>query len=373
MKKQSSLFSAGLIYFIILFLFVGVRVFNYFVELPISAEIFDLIFTLIVQVGLMFLFPVFMFSIMQKQKPKETFKQFGYNKINIVSILTSVLIGVLCYFLNLSIASFFGTIIRMCGYETAPTVAGGVAGDYSVTAFLLNVLTVAILPAICEETAHRGLLLKGFSSLGIKKAIILSSLLFGLMHLNINQFFYATVLGFIIALTAIISKNIIPAIIIHFMNNFLSVYFDFATTNSWFGDDIYRFFTQVLYSDNFISFFITNCLVLCFLIFTIVFLFTILLKNTRIKKVNNMLTDIAKINQEYNQGLPEYQNNPNLANLHNLNNLMKQYNIKSLTSMVFTDLEIKTNKSTATEKILLISMFTIGILVTVFTFIWGII
>lgn len=374
MKKQTALLSTGIIYFIILFLFVGVRVFNYFVELPISAELFDLIFTIIVQVGLMFLFPVFVFSIMQKQKPKETFNQFGYNKINVVSILTSIAIGVLCYFLNLSIASFFGTIIRMCGYETAPTVASsGAAGNYSITAFFLSVLTVAVLPAICEETTHRGLLLKGFSSLGIKMSIILSSLLFGLMHLNVNQFFYATVLGFIIALTAIISKNILPAIIIHFMNNFLSVYFDFARVNNWFGKGVYEFFTNVLYSDNFISFFITNCLVLCFLIFAIVFLFTILLKNTRIKKVNNMLTDIAKINQEYNEGLPEYQNNSNLANLHNLNNLMKQYNIKSLSSMVFTDLEIKTNKPTITEKILLISVFTIGILVTVFTFIWGII
>ena len=370
-KQHSALFVTSLIYFIILTLFIAVRIVVQFINVSISVEVLDVIINSVIQIGFMFLLPVFLFSAIQKQKVKKTLIDFGFAKLSGFSILISVLIGVFCYFLNLSIASFFGTIIRLCGYETTPAVASS-AADYSLLSFFIQVLTVAILPAICEETTHRGLLLKGFSSLGIKKAIIISSLFFGLMHLNINQFFYATVLGFIIALTVIISKNIIPAIIIHFMNNFLSVYFDFAKPNHWFGEGIHDFFTGFLYSGNFITFFITNCLVLFVLIFTIVYLFTLLLKHTRIKKVNTMLSDIAKINQEYNEGNPNYQNNPNFMNLHNLNTLMSQYNIKSLSSMVFTDLEVKSKKANAYEKLLLITIFTIGILVTVFTFIWGI-
>ena len=157
------------------------------------------------------------------------------------------------------------------------------------------------------------------------------------------------------------------------MNNFLSVYFDFATTNNWFASDVYKFFTTILYSENFISFFITNCLVLLSLITAIVFLFTILLRETRIKKVQRTINDIAKINQEYNQGSSVYQNNANMVNLHQLNSLMQQYNIKSLNSMVFTDLEIRTQKVTAIEKLAIISCFVVGGLVTIFTFIWGVI
>ena len=373
MKKQSSLlFGSTLTYFIILILFVLVRIIVQLVDFNINRELLDVIATSIVQIGIMFLLSVFMFSVLRKQKVKKTFKDFGYSKLSLVSILISILIGCLCYFLNISIASFFSTIIKFCGYESAPTTAISANSNYSVSAFIISVITVAVLPAICEETAHRGLLLKGFSTLGIKKSIIFSSLLFGLMHLNINQFFYATVLGFIIALTAIISKNIFPAIIIHFMNNFLSVYFEFSMANNWFGNKIYVFFTSFLYSENFISFFITNCLVLLSLIAVIVFLFTFLLKETRIKNVQKTMKDIAKINQEYDKG-GVYQNNPNMVNLHQLNQLMGQYNFKSLNSMVFTDLEIRTQKSTALEKIALISCFVVGILVTVFTFIWGII
>lgn len=371
--KKSSLFNAQLIYFIALILFVCVRITVLVVDFGLNQTIMDAISTLFVQVGIMFLFPVLLFSKLQKQSVKSTLKDFNFGKINMGSILICVLIGFLCYFLNISIASFFGSIIRMFGFESAPTVGGQSESVLTMSSFVLQVVTVAVLPAICEETLHRGLLLKGYSSLGIKKAVIISSLLFGLTHLNINQFFYATVLGFIIAVSVIISKNIIPAIIIHFMNNFLSVYFSYATKNNWFGAGLYRFMTNFVSSNNLISFFITNCFVLITLVSCIVALFAMLLKQTRIKKVNKMLNDIAEINKEYSGNSDALQQNQNLYNLYNLNNLMSQYNIKSLNSMVFTEMENKTQKTNAYEKILLISSFVLGGVITVFTFIWGVI
>ena len=371
--KKSSLFNAQLIYFVALILFVCVRIIVLVVDFGLNETLMDTVSTLFVQVGIMFLLPILLFSKLQKQSVKTTFKDFNFAKINIGSILVCVLIGFLCYFLNVSIASFFGSIIRMLGYESAPTVGSGAGATLTTASFALQVLTVAILPAICEETLHRGLLLKGYASLGIKKAVIISSLLFGLTHLNINQFFYATVLGFIIAVSVIISKNIIPAIIIHFMNNFLSVYFSYATANNWFGADLYRFMTSFVSSNNLISFFITNCFVLITLVMGIVALFAVLLKHTRIKKVNKMLKDIADINKEYSDNNQTLQQNQNLYNLYNLNNLMSQYNIKSLNSMVFTEMENKTQKTTVYEKILLISSFVLGGIITIFTFIWGVI
>lgn len=371
--KKSSLFNAQLVYFIALILFVIVRILALVIDFGVSDTMMDTISTLVIQVGIMFLFPILLFSKLQKQKVRTTLKDFNFSKISVFSILVCILIGFLCYFLNTSIASFFGSIIRMFGYESAPSVSTNASSALTISSFLLQVLTVALLPAICEETLHRGLLLKGYSSLGIKKAVILSSLLFGLMHLNINQFFYATVLGFIIAVSVIISKNIFPAIIIHFMNNFLSVYFSFATANNWFGADFYRFMTNFITSGSLLTFFITNCFVLIALISGIVALFAVLLKQTRIKKVKTMLNDIAQINKEYAGNSQAFGQNENLQNLYNLNNLMSQYNIKSLNSMVFTEVESKTHKMTAYEKILLISCFVLGGLITTFTFIWGVI
>ncbi|MBQ3047653.1 MAG: CPBP family intramembrane metalloprotease, partial [Clostridia bacterium] len=366
--KKSSLFNAQLIYFIALIMFVLMRILVLVFDVSSSSASIDLIINIFIQVGIMFLFPILAFSKTQKQKVKTTFKDFNYSKISLISLVICVLIGFLCYFLNITIASFFGSIIRMLGYESAPSVSSGQGSStLTIMSFLLEVFTVAILPAVCEETMHRGLLLKGYSSLGIKKAIILSSILFGLMHLNINQFFYATILGFIIALSVIISKNIFPAIIIHFMNNFLSVYFTYATTNNWFGSKFYKFMTSFVSHDNLITFFATNVVLLLLILTGIVVLFAALLKQTRVKKVKTMLKDIADINKEYETNQESLQQDQNLANLYNLNTLMSQYNIKSLNSMVFTELEIKTQKATAYEKILIISTIILGGIVTAFT------
>lgn len=101
--------------------------------------------------------------------------------------------------------------------------------------FLIQLNTVAILPAICEEFLHRGVLLNGLKEIGIKKAILISSLMFGLLHFNINQFFYATILGMLMALVSVVSKSIYPAMIIHFTNNAISVYLSSAESYGWFG------------------------------------------------------------------------------------------------------------------------------------------
>jgi len=375
MKKQSLVFSSMMTYFILMICFVLVRIFFIYVELPFSSDINDLISTIFVQVGLMLVLSVFLFSFLRKQKAKVTLEQFGFSKMKFFPILICLLIGVLCYVLNTFVASFFSNIISFLGYEKSPSFSVLVsADDYSILAFFLQVLSVALLPALCEEVAHRGLLLKGLSTLGLMRALIISSILFGLMHLNVNQFFFATVLGFLIGLTAVVSKNILPAIIVHFVNNFLSIYLTFAYVNGWFGGNFTTLFENFLYGNgNILTFFLTSVLVLGIITFGLVILFVMLLKETRIKKVQKMLSDIAEINKEYSSSPENFETDGNFVNIKNLNKLMGEYNIKNLKSMVFTELENKKQKPTASEVVLIVATFLVGGLITLFTFIWGII
>ena len=368
-KERSTIFNSLLIYFITLLIFVCVRILVIVIDFPFDDTILDYVSSIFVQVGIMFLFPVIMFTLLQKQKFSTTFSNFNFRKVSVITIFLSILIGFACYFFNIAIANFFGSVIRIFGYEDAPSMFSS-SGSASVTSFVFEVLFVAVLPAICEETLHRGLLLKGLSSMGIERSVILSSVLFGLMHMNVNQLFYTAILGFIIALSVVIAKSIIPAMIIHFMNNFLSVYFSYASTNHWFGENVHKFIDEFLSSNNLISFFFSSFFALAIVLAVIVILFIFLLKETRIKKVKTMLDDIAKINKEYNSN-ETLNTNQNVSNLYNLNSLMSQYNIKGLSSMVFTELEIKKTKLSTIERILLIFCFVVGGLVTAFTFIWG--
>lgn len=376
MNFKQKFFNTNLIYFIALVLFVVVRIVFSCIDFTsfMSESLVDVISTIVIQVGLMFLLPILMFSKLQKQKVKKTFVDFKYNTISPLGIVCAILIGACCFVLNMAIASFFNGIIGFFGYEQGAGASSSTT-DYSLGQFFLSMLTVAVLPAICEENAHRGLLLHGYSQLGIKRAVIFSSLMFGLMHLNINQFFYATVLGFLIALSVLMSKSIIPAMIIHFMNNGLSTYLSFAEHNGWFGGNFYNFIQGITQSGNVISSFVFSFLLLIILIFSLVGLYIVLLKETRVKEMKKLFKQVAKINQENGAENPQmFAGDGYLQNLAMLNSMLRDYNVKNvgMETNVFSTAESKFHKPTFLDNVFFYGAIVLGGLVTVSTFIWGI-
>lgn len=87
----------------------------------------------------------------------------------------------------------------------------------------LNLILLALIPAIVEEFIFRGLIFNGYKKRNPLKAAILSAVLFGLIHMNINQFTYAFVMGIIFALLTYVTGSIIPSVIAHFVVNGTSV------------------------------------------------------------------------------------------------------------------------------------------------------
>ena len=88
-----------------------------------------------------------------------------------------------------------------------------------------GVLAIAIAGPILEEMLFRGVitttLLKSYSP---KKAVIYSALIFGIFHLNPAQILVATLLGFLLGWLFYKTHSLIPCIIVHILNNSLSVY-----------------------------------------------------------------------------------------------------------------------------------------------------
>ncbi len=82
---------------------------------------------------------------------------------------------------------------------------------------------IAITPAICEEVIMRGIVLDGYKKFGFKKAVILNGILFGMLHMNFHQFFYTAFLGTIFAMVVWYTKSIFASMIMHLVNNGLSV------------------------------------------------------------------------------------------------------------------------------------------------------
>ena len=88
----------------------------------------------------------------------------------------------------------------------------------------LVLLAFAAAPAVCEEIAFRGFLLSGFRRTGrTALAIVLSSLLFGIMHMIPQQVFNAALLGLVLGFIAVRSDSLLPGIAFHFCYNGLEV------------------------------------------------------------------------------------------------------------------------------------------------------
>ena len=138
MSYKTKFFNTNLIYLIILTLFVAVRIVSSAVDFSLfmSDDMADTMFTVVIQLGLMFLLPILMFSKLQKQPVKKTFSDFKYKAISPLAILYSILIGVFCYLLNIAISSFFGGLIGLFGYEQGVGTSSTI-GDTSIYGFIL--------------------------------------------------------------------------------------------------------------------------------------------------------------------------------------------------------------------------------------------
>ena len=95
---------------------------------------------------------------------------------------------------------------------------------------ILNFLVICLVPAVCEEFLFRGAILSNLLPFGRTQAIFISALLFGLMHQNVAQFFYAFCAGIILGLVYERTGSIWNCMFLHLVNNFFSTFeSDFAS------------------------------------------------------------------------------------------------------------------------------------------------
>ncbi|MCB9556650.1 MAG: CPBP family intramembrane metalloprotease [Deltaproteobacteria bacterium] len=90
--------------------------------------------------------------------------------------------------------------------------------------FALDVLALAISPAICEELLFRGVILSASrQALSTRSAVLLNGVLFGLFHMSAYRFFPTMLLGMLLALFVVRSGSILPAMLFHLLNNAITL------------------------------------------------------------------------------------------------------------------------------------------------------
>ena len=373
---KSKIFNTNLVYFISMTLFVLVRILTLLGVFNFFGDYASYILNIIIQVGIIFLLPLFLLTKLNKQKAKSLFKEYSFNKISAKEVVISILIGLIVFILNIFFSVFINYILALIGYNQGTSVSSG--GSASILSLILSLIMTAVLPAFCEEFLHRGVLVSSYKKLGFKNAILISSLLFGLLHMNIEQFLFATMVGLILGSVTLFSRSIVPAMIIHFMNNGINVYLGFAKANNMPSYQLYNKFISIFFGGNLITSVLLVALLIPLLILALLALLKTLLKINTQKSIGSFVNLIA-LNEMRRETLGDIAN----QQAYGKNEIEFMEMMKGNRNPENTKIEIPyevlgfymlpVKKQTFREKTFLISSLILGSLVTFFTLIWGMI
>ena len=186
-------------------------------------------YTLISQIFCMGILPFSVLLLLNKGRVADSLRTMRYTSPRNGKVCLLVSLGMILLITPFTMAfnALTNLFFQIVGYKRSHpvgTIYGG-AGD-----FVIALVITAVLPAIFEEFSHRGLLLSGLENRGSEKsAIILSAVMFGLMHMNPPQMVYATFGGLVFAYAVVKCDSVIPAMCAHFGNNAVSVILDYST------------------------------------------------------------------------------------------------------------------------------------------------
>jgi len=154
--------------------------------------------------------------------------------------LCVVLCGVaLCLIANMVAALLNGALF----HASSPVSSATVLGDGSVPTLLLDLLVFALAPAVLEETLLRGMVLQTLRPLGDKLAVVVSAVLFALMHGNLRQALYTLMMGLVLGFVFVYTDNLRLTVAVHALANGLSV---FATFLLQFTDTDFATFWELV-------------------------------------------------------------------------------------------------------------------------------
>ena len=161
-----------------------------------------------------FMLSAFLFGLARKTEPMRLeIKLHGDS-------LAWIFGGIACLFVFSYLNGIFMNLISIPDTGDIIKEAHKYMADYSI---VLQFITVAIVPAFCEEFLFRGVILSNLMPYGKGLAIIVSSVLFGLMHGNFYQFLYTMAAGMILGLLYVLTDSIWCSVLMHLINNSLSV------------------------------------------------------------------------------------------------------------------------------------------------------
>ncbi len=218
--KTSVIFSISAVWLVLMRI-----IFSY---VNIGDYISDWLFSFFVQVIGMGVIPLVLYRYWVKEDPLQGF--YLKRRLSPVVFLLAIPTGIVVSMLLSTVSAVWQTILQLVGYTQVNSVGIVYPAKGGVGILMMELLTTAVMPGIFEELNYRGLGMQMLSGVEDERwKIILIGALFGLGHQFIAQTGYAFVAGVILAYLIIKTRSILPGMIIHFINNAIAVFTDFSS------------------------------------------------------------------------------------------------------------------------------------------------
>ena len=116
------------------------------------------------------------------------------------------------------------SFVMMRWFPQMTEVSEGIGQTIGSVPFWAGVAMAAVMPAVCEEAVHRGVILSSLDRVkGIWPRLMIMGVFFGLFHMDIYRFLPTAILGMGLTYMAVKSGNLLLPMLFHFVNNMLSV------------------------------------------------------------------------------------------------------------------------------------------------------
>lgn len=159
--------------------------------------------------------PLPIFIYLMNKLDSRTIPQQSINKITFIKYISITL--VLMWIGNMIGLAITALISQLISSE----IINPIKQIINHQSIYMNILIICIIAPVFEEIIFRKFLIDKTIKYGAKISILLSALIFALFHGNLNQFFYAFLMGGFFAYVYIKTGKIIYPIILHMIINFI--------------------------------------------------------------------------------------------------------------------------------------------------------
>lgn len=181
---------------------------------------FDIIILLGAEIGFIAYFLYTLFFSKRKKRFKSRLG-FSFKKFDWLICVVVIILAIAMSVLTAQFISVINHALASIGYVRESSLPFAID---SVGNMLLGLVVMALIPAICEEFLFRGVVLGGMLSVAkTNKAkiicVVLSALLFALVHQTALQLIYPFIMGLVFGFIYLYTNNLLYGMILHFVGN----------------------------------------------------------------------------------------------------------------------------------------------------------